>query len=300
MERAEPVGGWPMVPPLSAADALSRFARVWLERLPLTGGPRPDGLLRLRSVTGLLDEEPARDAFAQLLRVEALMVALALESMPGVPAGRRVRTAELALTLLHGAGSLAETTPGAVEPFDLARACGHLAALDISDEWAPPHLPFVPPAQPADEVWAPVDDAVHDVTRAAVDLTADGVVAVLGTGRLTAIEEAIRATPGREAVTVFVATNDSEIASLVRLRLRDLAGCLRRAIGVSARLRLCAVASVRARTVAAVAGTPQVDDSTEAAVRVRGGRIVVRADGRGAGHAVANATVVGGVGREDV
>ena len=39
--------------------------------------------------------------------------------------------------------------------------------------------------------------------------------------------------------------------------------------------------------VAAAAGVSAVSDATEVAVRVAGGRIVARADGRGACHAVA-------------
>jgi len=39
---------------------------------------------------------------------------------------------------------------------------------------------------------------------------------------------------------------------------------------------------------AEAAGVPAVSDATETAVRVRGGRIVARAEGPGAGHAAAS------------
>jgi len=43
--------------------------------------------------------------------------------------------------------------------------------------------------------------------------------------------------------------------------------------------------------VAHAVGVQDAGDDTEAAVRVRAGRIVARADGRGAGHAAATAGV---------
>jgi hypothetical protein len=142
LHRGTPPRRWPGSPGSGWSGSRSPGTR------PLTGH------LQLRSLTGLLDDAPARDAFAELLRVEALLLALALETLTDRRARRQVRVAELALTLLHGAGGLAETAPSVVDPFDLARACGHLAGLDLADAWNPPHLPFVPPARPADETWA--------------------------------------------------------------------------------------------------------------------------------------------------
>ena len=42
--------------------ALGEFARVWLERLPLTGDTPGSGHLQLRSLSGVLDSESARRA----------------------------------------------------------------------------------------------------------------------------------------------------------------------------------------------------------------------------------------------
>ncbi|NUQ87455.1 MAG: helix-turn-helix transcriptional regulator, partial [Glycomyces artemisiae] len=86
-------------PPRTAEDALTRFARAWLARLPPAADSAPGGRLRLRSLAGVLDEE-GRGALAQIARLEARRLAAALEACDG--AARRVRLAELALTLLHG------------------------------------------------------------------------------------------------------------------------------------------------------------------------------------------------------
>ncbi|MFB4309498.1 cytochrome P450 [Actinomadura sp. GTD37] len=80
---------------------------------------------------------------AGLARLDGLLLALALESCRAPGAGRRVRSAELILTLLHGAGHLAETAPGFGDPLDVARACRHLAGLEADDAWNPPHLAYV-------------------------------------------------------------------------------------------------------------------------------------------------------------
>ncbi|HEX7305419.1 helix-turn-helix domain-containing protein, partial [Lentzea sp.] len=111
--------------PRSTADALGAFARVWLERLPLVGDT--GGWLHLRSLDGVLDDG---HVLAKVARLEALLLATALEHTG--PA-RRVRLAELVLTLLDGAGHRAETAPGFGDPFDVAHACQHLAGIDLTD-----------------------------------------------------------------------------------------------------------------------------------------------------------------------
>nr|WTA00149.1 TetR/AcrR family transcriptional regulator [Streptomyces sp. NBC_00857] len=137
----------PAQSPDSVGRALAAFTRVWLERLPFAGSDR----LQPRSLTGVLDTDRARAALAELVRFEALLLASALDRRT-----RPVRLAELALTLLHGAASLAENAPGTGDPFDLIRAAEHLAGTLLLDETEPPHLPFVAPARPVrDESAAP-------------------------------------------------------------------------------------------------------------------------------------------------
>jgi AcrR family transcriptional regulator len=273
--------------PTSVAEALGRFARVWLERLPLVGDTPAGGQLQLRSLAGVLDDEPARTALAQVIRLEALLLALALESCgPRHPVRvRRVRLAELVLTLLDGSGHLAETAPGLTDPFDVARACEHLAGIELADTGEPPHLPYLAPARSTHETWVPPAELADQITGSPVGFGEDGVIALLGTGRLAAAEEAIRAAGPDDRITVVVLTGDpAELGRLVRLRISDLTRALRRVFGPDTWPRLRLVLDDDGRT-ASAAGVPDPGDSTEAAVRIRAGTIVARAHGRGAAYA---------------
>ena len=287
----EQTGAPPSPPPPGLAEATGTFARIWLERLPLTGDTPADGKLRSRSLAGLFDDEPGRTALAQVTRLEALLLALALESCVPHDAERvrLVRLADLVLTLLNGACHLADTAPGFGDPFDVARACQHLAGLDLADTWDPPYLPYVAPAQPAQDAWAPPATSPDQITGRRVGLDAGGVVAVLGTTRLEAAEEAIRAArPGDQITVAVVTSNPAEIGRLVRLRISDLTMCLRRTFPPDAwpglRLILDDTASI-----ASAIEIPDPGDATEAAVRVQAGKISARARGRGAAHAAATA-----------
>ncbi|TMR93442.1 TetR/AcrR family transcriptional regulator [Nonomuraea basaltis] len=274
--------------PPGLADALGAFARVWLERLPLAGDTPAGGKLQLRSLTGVFDDEPGRTALAQVTRLEALLLALALESRAPHHT-RLVRLAELVLTLLNGAGHLADAAPGFGDPFDVARACEHLAGLDLADTWDPPHLPYVTPAQSVQDTWKPPAELPDQITGRQVGFDADGVLAVLGTSRLEAAEEAIRAARPGDRITVAVVTSDpAEIGRLVRLRISDLTACLRRVLAPDTRPDLRLVLDDRA-TIASAIGIPDPGDATETAVRVQAGKIFARACGRGAAHAVAAA-----------
>ncbi|MDI6102356.1 helix-turn-helix domain-containing protein [Actinoplanes sp. NEAU-A12] len=274
---------WPHAPILPAGapagriavdEAAEAFARAWLERLPFAGDTAAAARLRSRSVTGVFDDEPGRTALGEVTRLEALLLALALESCPPA-AGRRVRLAELILTLLHGADHLAGSAPGFGDPFDVARACGHLARAAPPDDWDPPHLPFVQAAELCDDPWQSPDGVAED-----------GLLVVLGSARLSAAEEAVRAAGPGDRVTVAVVSGDpAETGALIRLRVTGLAACLRRAFPASAAPPVHV--DLDDGPVLAAAIGAEAGDGTEAAVRVRGGRVVARASGRGAGHAVA-------------
>ncbi|MFC4534433.1 TetR/AcrR family transcriptional regulator [Sphaerisporangium dianthi] len=274
-------------------EALGAFARAWLTRLPLTTDARPGSArLGMDLMPEILADERTRRPFAQLMKLDALLLGLALERLrpAGEPAGRLVRQAESVLTTLHGAAQLDAAAPGFVEPFNVVGVCEHLAGLDLGDVWRPPHIPFISQARPADEPWSPppVVDAVRDEP---VELTDDGVVAVLGLHRLGAAEEAVRAAPPNAVITLVLVTGDpGELAPLARLTVAELRACLRRAFPppVWPRLR---VVHDETGAVAAAAGVPAVSDETEVAVRVSSGRVRARADGRGACHAAASATV---------
>lgn len=274
----------------SPAEALGAFARVWLERLPLADA-LTSGRLRPRSLAGVLEDESTRTVLAQVARLEAILLALALESC--VPAGarrvRQVRRAELALTLLNGSGHLADTAPGFGDLFDVAHACEHLGSLDLGDTWNPPHVPHVARARSRREPWIPPTEMSDQITARRVGFDEDGVIVILGANRLGAAEEAVRAARPGNPVTVAVVTGDpAEIGRLVRLRIGDITRCLRRVFPSDARPRLRLVLD-DCGVLAAAVGVPDVDDATEHAVRIHKGELVARAHGRGAAHAAATA-----------
>jgi AcrR family transcriptional regulator len=280
-------------PGRTAREALAAFARAWVARLPLaTDDAYGTARLGMDLMPEILADERTRRPFAQLMKLNALLLGLALERLrpPGAGAGRLVPVAEATLTTLHGASQMAAAAPGFTEPFNIVSACEQLAALDLGDGWPPPHLPWVQRARSADEPWAP-PRAVHtvDVVRGEpVRLAGDGVLVILGLHRLEAVEEAIRAAPETDVTAVLVTGDPGELAPLARLAVADLCGCLRQAFPPSAWPRLRVVFD-ESGAVAAAAGVPAADDGTEVALRVKANRIVARADGRGACHAVASA-----------
>ncbi|WP_019433048.1 TetR/AcrR family transcriptional regulator [Streptomyces sp. AA0539] len=278
----------PAAPPGSREQALNAFARVWLERLPLAGDSPHHGHLQLRSLTPVIEDDAARTALAQLVRFEALLLALAVEGDRTVPP-HAVRVAELALTLLYGAASLAEQAPGAGDPFELARAAGHLAALPAGGaDLGPAHLPYVAPARPAAEPWTAPRGLRDGIGGGPLDAGADGVLVVLGAGRLAAAEEALRAARPGESVTVVVVSGDpAGTGALVRLRVTDLAGCLRRVFPAAGLPLPRLVHDPDGAVPAALGLRSPAGDGTEFAVRLRDGLITARAEGRGAGHAAA-------------
>ncbi|WP_017627369.1 TetR/AcrR family transcriptional regulator [Nocardiopsis chromatogenes] len=294
--ESEGSGGAPApASPGTAAEALGALARVWLERIPLAEDPAAGGRLRLRSLSGAADRDHDRAVLAQTAHLEALLLAIGLEACEPY-AERRVRLAEVALTLLGGCGALAESAPGFGDPFDRIRACEHLADLDLADTWAPAHLPYVPPAADARAPWSPPAGPVDAIGGSPVDLGADGVVAVLGARRLAAAEEAVRAARPGDQVTVAVVTGDpAETGALVRLRVVDLVACLRRVFPARTWDGLRLVIDDTG-TVAEALGLSAPDDETEAAVRVGQRRITARAQGRGAAHAAAAAGATGAAG----
>ncbi|MEU7474631.1 helix-turn-helix domain-containing protein [Lentzea sp. NPDC042327] len=281
IELAGAAGGMPAeVSPSSAVDALGVFARVWLERLPLVGDSAAGGRMQLRSLDGVLDDRHG-PVLAQVAALEAVLLATALER--GGPA-RQVRLAQVVLTLLDGAAHRAESAPGFGDPFDVAHACRHLAQVDLADTWAPPHLPYVAPARTCADAWTAPEGLVDLIGGGPVDLT-DGLVAVLGAGRLGAAEEALRSVrPGEQVVLVVVTGDQEETGRLVRLRLTDLVGCLRRVFAPDVWRHVRLVLDEDAAVPSAL-GLGNAGDDTEAAVRVRDGVVVARAQGLGASHA---------------
>ncbi|MGW7055308.1 TetR/AcrR family transcriptional regulator [Streptomyces sp. NPDC054887] len=281
-------------PGRTGREALGALARAWVAGLPLVeadaGGRHGVPRLERHLMAEVLAEERVRRPFAQLMKLDAILLGLALEELrpAATPPARLVRRAEAVLTTLHGASQMADAAPGFIDPFSVVRACERLAGLDLDDVWPPPHLPYVPQARPVDEPWSP--PSLPDAVRGGpARLAGDGVVAVLGLHRLEAAEEAVRAAPPGATVTAVLVTGEpAELLPLARLAVAGLCGGLRRSFPPSAWPRLQVVYDASG-ALAGAAGIPAVSDGTEAAVRVVAGRIVARADGRGACHAAASA-----------
>jgi AcrR family transcriptional regulator len=279
----------PEYPPtaLTAQGALADFARAWLTRLPLaTDDLRSASRLDRDLLPEIMADARTSQPFAQLTGLTAIVLGLCLERLR--PAARMVRVAELVMTMLHGASQLAAAAPGFGEPFAVLSACAQLASLDLDDAWRPAHLPHVSPARPVDQQWTP--PAATDSLRAEpARLDRDGVVAVLGLHRLTAIEEAVRAAPADAEITAVLVTGEpGELGPLARLVSTELRGWLSASVARSAWPRLRIVVD-ETGAIAAAAGVSSVSDATESAVRISGGRIIARADGYGACHAAASA-----------
>ncbi|GLY36992.1 TetR family transcriptional regulator [Amycolatopsis sp. NBRC 101858] len=267
-------------PDASAADVLAAFARAWVARLPLaTDDDSGDARLGRDLLPEILADEHTRRPFAQLMRVDAILLGLALERVR--PGRRLVRVAEAALTTLHGASQLAAAAPGFGEPFHIVAACAALLDLDLTDDW-PDVPPITSQARPLDEPWTP--PTATDLLTGEPFRPGDGVVTILGLHRAAAFEEAVRT--GADVTAVLVTSDPGELAPLARLAVADLRGCLDPAIAPPAQPRLRLVCDATGE-LAAAAGVTAVSDATETAVRVEGGRIVVRAEGFGACHAAA-------------
>lgn len=285
-EHAPPV---PHVEPgRTTGDALAALARTWLGRVP----PSEERWLGMDLLPEVLSDELTRRPYAQLMTLDAVLLGLALEKVR--QDGRMVRVAETVLTTLHGASQLAAAAPGFGDQFNVAKACEQLAYLDVPDSWL--ELPFTPQVRAVDEPWAP-PAGWDSVRNEAVSPTEDGVFAVLGLHRASAVEYAVRAAPSGTSVTaVLVSGTPAELIPLARLALAELTGCLRQAFPEFAWPRLRVLCDATG-ALAGAAGVPAVSDTTEVAVRVAGGRIVARAEGYGACHVVtARSPLAGGAG----
>jgi AcrR family transcriptional regulator len=277
-EHALPDGA----PGRTTGDALAALARAWLSRLPLIDEQQGTARLGMDVMPEVLADEQTRTPYAQLMMLDAVLLGLALERLRP-DGGRLVRVAETVLTTLHGASQLAAAAPGFLEPFNVVTACAQLAYLDLPDGW--PDLPFTTPVQTVDEPWTP-SPAWDSVRGETVPLTDDGVVAVLGLRRASAVEHAVRAAPNATVTAVLVSSAPDELMPLARLAVTELTTCIRAAFPAFAWPRLRVVYD-NTGTLAAAAGIPAVSDTTETAIRVHAGRVVARADGYGACHVVA-------------
>ncbi|MDF2705915.1 MAG: hypothetical protein K0R62_1567 [Nonomuraea muscovyensis] len=281
------------VPDGTVRGALEAVARTWVAEALAGGGGDFRQAGGARAVFGRLErellplvqaEEASRQAYAQLLTLHATLFGLALERLGGARGRRLVRVAGAALTVLQGASELAAVSPELVRPADVVGACERLADLDLGPAPLAPMARVRP--RPVDVPWAPppVADALRGTPAG---LAGDGLVVFLGLRRLSALEDVLRAVPPGGPVAAVVVTGDpDELGPLARLALIRLGEHLRRAVPAAVWPPVRVVCDDRG-AVAAAAGLPAPDDDTETAVRVSGGRLTARADGRCAGHVLA-------------
>ncbi|MCE7004018.1 TetR/AcrR family transcriptional regulator [Kibdelosporangium philippinense] len=241
-------------------EALGRLARAWVTRLPLS---TDEARLGVDLIPEIIAEQRTRKPFAQLMWLAAIQLGLALENLR--PGGRQVRLAQTVLTTLHGASQLAAAAPGFGEPFTVVTACEELADAPFDDAWLTPTT--APNIQTPDAPW---------------ELTGDGVVAILGMHRLSGVEEALRL--GAEVTLVIVTADPGELIPLARLIVTEFTGLLQHAFPADAWPRLTIVLDDTS-TFTTAAGIDTVTDTTEVALRVESGTVVLRAEGFGACHA---------------
>ena len=283
----------PVEPGRTRSEALSALATAWLDRPADTSAGSGGGSLTplgTHLLAEVLADEDTRSLYAQLMKLNAILLGLALERLQPddrqrcTGSTRQVRVAETVLTTLRGAEQLAAAAPGFVQPFAIVKACAQLATLELADRWERP--PTSPPVRPADEAWTP--PVVIDVVRSRPARSGpDGLVVILGLNRLAAAEDAVRAAPPGTAVTIALVTSrPDELGSLARLTAAELLACLRQAFPESA-WPAVQIVHDESGAFAAAAGVEEIGDGLEFAIRVAGGRIVARAEGLGATYAAA-------------
>ncbi|RDI24936.1 TetR family transcriptional regulator [Rhodococcus sp. AG1013] len=264
--------------------ALAVFASTWVDRLPRTNNYEYQGSVQLTSpmlgvdlIPEILTDERFQRPFAQLVKLDAILLGLALERLSRA-AERMVGVAESVLTVLYGASELSFVAPDFVDHSKVIATCRHITGIVIDDPWTLPATDVA--VNSVDEEWA-VPRAT-DVVRGKPTAIDDGIVAVVGMNRLECIEHLVRTAPRESPVTAVLVTADvAELAPLARLALADMCRSLRQAFPSAAWPRVQVMVDPNGE-IAAACGLSNVDDDTEAAVSISDGRITSRSIGPGA------------------
>ncbi|WP_420879146.1 TetR/AcrR family transcriptional regulator [Rhodococcus sp. (in: high G+C Gram-positive bacteria)] len=286
------------------SGALGVFASTWVDRLPRTSNYDYRGSIQLTSpmlgvdlIPEILTEEQFQRPFAQLVKLDAVLLGLAIERLqqhlhPLSAPGRMVGVAESVLTVLYGASQLSFVAPDFVDPAKVIATCQHITSIAIDDPWTPPHAADVAVETVHEEWNCP---RATDVVQGKPTTIGDGIVAVVGMNRLGHIEHLARTAPDNSAVTAVLVTSEAaELAPLARLALADLCRSLRQAFPSPAWPQLQVIIDPNGE-IAAACGIPDVDDDTEATVSVSDGHIRARSIGPGA---CARAGALGPAGRD--
>lgn len=272
-------------------EAVVSLAQAWLAHLPLGKQGAPSQVEHLASdlYAEIREDQDLRDACAALLQLDAIILARALERLdPDHSGERQVRVASVLLTVLHSANNLTATSPGFIDPFNIVATCKTLATTDFTDQWTPPHESIVPATRNIDRAWEPPADATDLITHAPVDWGKSGVVAILGLRQAAGIEQAIRAAPDGDTVTLVLVTDDpDERVPLARLVLSELLNPLLPSVPPATLTGLSIVLD-RDGTIARAAGLRAVTDDTHLAMHISNHRAIKQAEGPAACHAVSS------------
>lgn len=282
-------------PARTPVAAIGRFARTWVDRLPGSANYPVGGVAQLRSpmlahdlIPELVVDECLRGSFVQLIKLDAILLGLALAGLDGgggsVLPGRWLGIAESVITLLYGATQLSFVAPEFVDRAKVIAACEQMAHHRIDDTTRATADTVA--VAGVDEPWTPPPcrDLVHTV---AADLSGANVVAVLGMNKLGAVADILRDQPSGGRTTIAMATADgTEVAQLARLAVSDISRSLRAAFPCPAVPGMQVVLDESGK-LARACGVDIVDDDTESAVFVDGERVVARATGAGACRALA-------------
>ncbi len=279
------------------AAALGAFASTWLEQLPRSSQYEPSEneqftspALSVDFVPEVLMSEQIRRPFAQLLTLDALLLAASLRTISqptSAPLESFIASAESVLTILYGTTQLSYVAPEFTDPARAIALCEQVALLGGMKT---PPLPRPSDAHVTrvDEPWEP-PPCTDRIRAASARLGSEGLIAVLGMHRISTIEAALSIWPERTDITLaLVSDHPAELAPLARLAIADICRSLRRAFPESALPRLQVIVD-DAGTLAAACGFDRIDDNSEFAVIVDNGRITTRAEGRGAAGAAATA-----------
>ncbi|KAA8886245.1 TetR/AcrR family transcriptional regulator [Nocardia colli] len=283
------------------ATAIGRFASTWAGQLPHLSSYPNDASEQLSSPALTIDLIPLiqndarlRRCFAQLIKLDAILLGLALSGISSSPATnlqRHIHNAESVLTVLYGATQLAFAASGFVDPGRIVTLCEQIAHLDQSGRQSTRKETTTLEPCPSNTPWSP-PTSIDRVYGTTAHLDGNHTIAVLGMHRISAIEEALSTSIPQRITIALVADDDAgELMPLARLALADIGRSLRFAFPTPALPQLQVVVD-DAGVLAAACGIEEINDDTESAVAVRDGFIVMRTDGPGACASIVSAIAV--------
>ncbi|WP_040691354.1 TetR/AcrR family transcriptional regulator, partial [Nocardia vinacea] len=174
------------------AAALSAFASTWLEQLPRSSQYEysedeqfTSPALSVDFVPEVLMSEQIRRPFAQLLALDALLLAVSLRAISqptSAPLEGFIASAESVLTILYGTTQLSYVAPEFTDPARAIALCEQVALLGGVKTPSPPS-PTDARITRVDEPWEP-PSCIDRVRADSARLDGDGLIAVIGMHRI--------------------------------------------------------------------------------------------------------------------